>query len=37
MLLFKLDLNIEIQIAIAWKALGRYLRHAVDFLKGVLS
>ena len=37
MFLLKLDLNIEIQIAIAWKTLWRYLRHAVDFLKGVLS
>ena len=37
MFLLKLDLEIELQIAIAWHAIKRYLRPAVDFAQSVFS
>ena len=37
MFLLKLDLEIEFQIAIAWRAIKRYLHPAVDFAQSVFS
>ena len=37
MLLLKIDLGIEFQIAIAWNALKRYFRRAIDFAESVLA
>ncbi len=33
----KLKVDIELQIAIAWHAIKRYLRPAVDFAQSVFS
>ena len=37
MFLLKISFDIEFQIAVAWNALKRYFRPAIDFAKSVLA